>query len=138
VFAEEHKMKITERMAEQQDREGGIPKQVNLARYQTIKQELYDRLSDEERRAYEAKAAKKNEASKVQPEPSEIFKYVNFCLSSPEVNVRPYHRNQGDIVGGVVKVLHNLIGWDWGQYGEAVFFVQGAYRNADSDLKTFK
>jgi len=37
-----------------------------------------------------------------------------------------------------VKALHNLIGWNWGQYGEAVFFVQGAYRNAENGLKTFK
>jgi len=34
--------------------------------------------------------------------------------------------------------LNNLVGWGWGQYGEAAFFVQGAYRNADNDLKTFK
>ena len=35
-------------------------------------------------------------------------------------------------------VLDNLVGWDWGQHGEVVFFVQGAYRNAANDLKTFK
>jgi hypothetical protein len=58
-------------------------------------------------------------------------------LLSPNVNVQ-HPRNQEDIVGGVVKVLHNLIGWDWGQYGEAAFFVQGAYRDAENDLKTFK
>ena len=74
VFAKEHKVKITERMAEEQDQEGGISKEVNLRRYQTIKQELYDQLPDEERRGYEAKAAKKNEASKAQPETSEVFK----------------------------------------------------------------
>ncbi len=37
-------------MAELQDQEGGIPKQVNLTRYHTIKREIYDRLTDEERR----------------------------------------------------------------------------------------
>lgn len=74
VFAEEQKGKITERMAEEQAQEGGIPKQVNLRRYQTIKQELYDQLPNEERRGYEAKAAKKNEASKAQPETSVVFK----------------------------------------------------------------
>jgi len=41
-------------------------------------------------------------------------------------------------MGGVVKALNNLTGWNWGQFGEASFFVQGAYRNANSDLKTFK
>lgn len=48
------------------------------------------------------------------------------------------YRNQEDIVGGVVKALRELIGWDWGQYGEAVFFVQGAYRSAGNNLNTFK
>ena len=60
-------------MAEQQIQEGGISKQVNLKRYHAIKQELYDGLTDEERSAYEAKAAEKNKASKAPPETSEIF-----------------------------------------------------------------
>lgn len=53
-------------------------------------------------------------------------------------NRGPYHRNQKDIIGGVVKALQNLVGRGWGQYGEVVFFIQGAYRSADSGLKTFK
>jgi hypothetical protein len=61
-------------MAQQQSQEGGIPKEVNLRRYHEIKQELYLQLADEDRRAYETKAAEKNEASKLSPETSEIFK----------------------------------------------------------------
>ena len=49
-----------------------------------------------------------------------------------------YHRNQENIVSGVVKALNSLIEWDWGRYGEATFFVQGAFQNADNNLKTFK
>ena len=49
-------------MAEQQSQEGGIPKQ-----------DKYDQLNDEDRCAYETKAAKKNEAGKAPPETSEIF-----------------------------------------------------------------
>lgn len=60
-------------MAEQQDREGGTPKQVNLTRYRAIKQELYNQLSDEERCAYEAKAAERNKAYNSLPEVSNIF-----------------------------------------------------------------
>jgi len=67
-------------MAELQDQEGGIPKQVNLTRYHTIKHEIYDRLTDEERRIYEAKAAMKNGARKASPDASEIFKQVDFHL----------------------------------------------------------
>lgn len=66
-FSEEHKANIAERMEEEQEQEGGISKQVNLRRYYTIKQELYDQLPDEERRGYEAKGAKKNETSKEHP-----------------------------------------------------------------------
>ena len=73
VFSKDHKAEITERMAEQQDQEGGTPKQVNLTRYRTIKQELYNQLPDEDRRAYEAKAAKKNEERRELPEKSKIF-----------------------------------------------------------------
>lgn len=60
-------------MAEQQEQEGGIPRQVNLTRYRTIRQELYHRLSDEERCAYEAKAAEKNEEHTALPETFKIF-----------------------------------------------------------------
>ena len=64
-------------MAEQQEQEGGVPKHVNLTRYRTIRQELYNQLTDEERLAYEAKAAEKNKARKTLPERSENFKYVD-------------------------------------------------------------
>ena len=74
VFAKEHKVKIAKRMAEEQDQEGGISKQINLRRYKMIKQELYKELPDKEQGEYEAKAAKKNEASQAQPETSEVFK----------------------------------------------------------------
>ena len=138
VFAEEHKRKITELMAEEKEKEGGDPKLVNLSRYHKIKQQLYDQLTDEERRAYEAKAVEVNEARKALPERSENFKYVDSPLSSARVNLPEHYRNQENMVSGVVTALNSLIGWGWGQYGEAAFFVQAAFRNADNDLKTFK
>jgi hypothetical protein len=61
-------------MMEQQEQEGGIPKHVNLSRYHAIKQELFDRLTDEERRAYETKATEQNKAHKTLPERSENYK----------------------------------------------------------------
>ena len=60
-------------MAEQQDKEGGAAQQVNLPRYHAVKQELYHQLTDEERGAYEEKAAETNGASKALPERSRIF-----------------------------------------------------------------
>lgn len=138
VFAEEHKSKITDLMVEAKEKEGGIPKLVNLTRYRKIKQELYDQLTDEDRRAYEAKATVLNKARKALPERSENFKYVDSRLSSAKVNLPEHHRNQENLVSGVVTALNSLIGWGWGQYGEAAFFVQAAFRNADNNLKTFK
>jgi hypothetical protein len=78
VFAKEHKVRITERMAEKQDQEGGTlidekTGAVNLMRYRTAKQELYDQLTDKERHAYEAKASETNEVLKALPETSETF-----------------------------------------------------------------
>jgi hypothetical protein len=72
VFAKEHKAEIVERVVEQQDW-NGTPKQFNLPRYRTIKQELYNQLTYEQRCAYEAKAAEANEAYKALPEKSIIF-----------------------------------------------------------------
>jgi len=42
------------------------------------------------------------------------------------------------LISGVATALSSLIGSGWGQYGEAAFFVQAAFHNADNDLKTFK
>ncbi len=68
-------------MAEEKEKEGGIPELANFTRYRNIKQELYDQLTDEERLAYEEKAAELNKAHKALPERSEIFEYVE-CLPS--------------------------------------------------------
>ena len=74
IFAEEHKRKIVDLMAEEKEKEGGIPELANLTRYHKIKQELYDQLTDEERLAYEEKAAELNKARRALPERSENFK----------------------------------------------------------------
>ena len=63
---------------------------------------------------------------------------MSFNPLSAKFDLKSHHRNQEDIVGRVARVLNDLIGWDLGQYGEAVFFVQGAFRNAESDLKSFE
>lgn len=60
-------------MVEQQDQDGDTPKQFDLPRYRMIKQELYNQLTDEQRCAYEAKAAETNEEFKALPKKSRIF-----------------------------------------------------------------
>jgi hypothetical protein len=47
-------------------------------------------------------------------------------------------RNQDHVIEDVLKVLQKLIGWDWGQYGDVVFFVQGAFQNEEGELKLFE
>ena len=54
--------------------QGSVPNGANLTRYHTIKHELFDQLTDQERRAYETKAAERNEAYKTRPDALEIFK----------------------------------------------------------------
>jgi hypothetical protein len=86
VFAEEHKEKIKGLMAEQRQQEGGVLNHVNLTQYRTIKQELYDQLSEEEQRAYDEKAAHRNKACKALPERSENMRCVNSCLFQPKLS----------------------------------------------------
>ncbi len=50
-----------------------------------------------------------------------------------------YHRSsQGDLKYETAASLRNLTGWEWGGYGDVVFFVMGAYCNENSDVETFK
>ena len=34
--------------------------------------------------------------------------------------------------------LRSLTGWEWGGYGDVVFFAMGAYRDSNGDVETFK
>lgn len=47
-------------------------------------------------------------------------------------------RNQNHIAEDVLKALRGLIGWNWGQHGDVVFFVQGAFRDEDGKLRLFE
>jgi conjugal transfer/entry exclusion protein len=47
-------------------------------------------------------------------------------------------RNQSTIIENVAQYLASLDGNDWGQCGDVVFFLQGAYRDAEGSTKTFQ
>lgn len=47
------------------------------------------------------------------------------------------NRNQETIITQVQAKLKGLVGWEWGQCGDLVFFVQGAYRDEKANIKTF-
>lgn len=42
------------------------------------------------------------------------------------------------MIDTTVRTLHGLIGHDWDQFGDAVFFVLGAYRDANDKTVMFK
>jgi hypothetical protein len=47
-------------------------------------------------------------------------------------------RQQLKISDNAAAALMSLRGNDWGQHGEVVFFLQGAYRDKENAVKTFK
>ena len=49
-----------------------------------------------------------------------------------------YHSSQPDLKYEMVASLRSLTGWEWGGYGDIVFFVMGAYQDSDGDVQTFK
>ena len=50
-----------------------------------------------------------------------------------------YHRSsQPDLKYKTVASLRSLTGWEWGGYGNMVFFIMGAYQDSNGDMQTFK
>lgn len=54
-------------------------------------------------------------------------------LTSPSVS-----RNQQNAVALVNKALTGLVGFNWGQLGDAAFFLVGAMRTENQQIQTFK
>ena len=48
------------------------------------------------------------------------------------------YRHQKDISANTAAALLSLIGNDWGQHGDIVFFLQGAFWNEDGKVHTFQ
>jgi hypothetical protein len=49
-----------------------------------------------------------------------------------------FKRNQSQVCDVATAALWGLIGNGWGQHGDVVFFLQGAYRNNENAVKTFQ
>jgi len=47
-------------------------------------------------------------------------------------------RQQKNISANAAAALMSLIGNDWGQHGDIVFFLQGACRKKDGKVQTFQ
>jgi hypothetical protein len=47
-------------------------------------------------------------------------------------------RNQQTVSHATSLALSALVGYDWGQHGDVMYFVQGAYRRDDGGVKTFQ
>ena len=58
--------------------------------------------------------------------------------SFSSVHISSFARNQNKVGDAATAALWRLIGYGWGQHGDVVFFVQGAYRNNENVVKTFQ
>ena len=47
-------------------------------------------------------------------------------------------RHQNEVSDNATTALWRLIGNDWGQHGDVVFFLQGAYRDENNAVVTFQ
>ena len=47
-------------------------------------------------------------------------------------------RNQKKIIPILKKALTGMVGYNWGQVGDAAYFLTRAYRDENQELNTFK
>ena|SRR5208283_2629842 len=73
IFAEEHPDEIGAKLAERLVAEGVQPKGGNLKYHQMVKDELFDKLSNDQKADYHARAAIYNESLKKPPLPEHIY-----------------------------------------------------------------
>ncbi|KAG6849564.1 hypothetical protein H0H93_007409, partial [Arthromyces matolae] len=118
LFCKDKKESIKAKIAEERTATGKSTRD-NLTLHTKVKKDLYDQLSPEERAQYESQADEQNKDRSSTPDPSHIFS------------------NQKDLLEVVSKKLQPLVGHGWGGNGDAVFFVQAAYRNEQHKVKTF-
>jgi hypothetical protein len=97
---------------------------------------MYDKLPASEKAKFEELAAEHNEMIKGPPPVDHIYQYVILDILMPILT--NISRNQGTIIENVARYLASLDGNDWGQCGDVVFFLQGAYRDAEGATKTFQ
>jgi hypothetical protein len=65
--------------------------------------------------------------------------HIYYVLSIPILLTLCFsQRNQKHIVENSIRALRPLIGFDWGQHGDVVFFIQGAFRDDNKRVSTFK
>jgi hypothetical protein len=124
-------------MKARRDAESVTPQQSNLNFHRELKVQMFEDLDAETRARFEAQAVSHNKTLEEGPGDEHIYKYVR-PLTFILMRLTSFDRNQRSIIDGVSSALHRLCGHSWGQYGDVVFFLQGAYRDEQGHLKTFK
>ncbi|KAG6825014.1 hypothetical protein H0H92_005085 [Tricholoma furcatifolium] len=117
IFVAEKRQHILALVNKERER-AGDPTTKNLKHYNNVKQSEWDKLSPEERNAYQERANTENEKNQ-RPDPSMVFE------------------RQKTLGSDVVNKLRAFCGEGWGGCGDVVLFVQGAYRDNSDKIQTF-
>ncbi|KAG6809657.1 hypothetical protein H0H92_015305 [Tricholoma furcatifolium] len=117
IFAVEKKEHILT-LAKEEREMAGDPTTKNLHYYTSVKQSEWDKLAPEERNAYQERANIENEKNK-HPDPSLVF------------------ARQKTFANDVLNRLKPFCGEGWEGCGDAVLFVQGAFRDKSGKIQTF-
>jgi hypothetical protein len=136
IFAKTCKEDVRRQLQIELKEAGDIPQGGNIRQHRVVKNAMYDKLPADEKAKFEALATEHNETIKGPPPADHIYQYVTLdLLVSVLINIS---RNQDTIIENVAQYLASLDGNDWGQCGDVVFFLQGAYRDAEGATKTFQ
>lgn len=108
-----------------------------LVHWKKVRNDLWDSLDSEQQEKYEALAEAEKAKYSKPPPPAEIYEYV-FCAMKFQLTLNFFVRNQDVLVGLVENQLRPLIGWNWGQCGDVVFYVQIGFRDEENHVRTSK
>ncbi|KIM73871.1 hypothetical protein PILCRDRAFT_14861 [Piloderma croceum F 1598] len=119
LFAKSHQDELRAAATSKMDEEGTVIRGANLALYHDAKRDAYVALPGAEKAKWEALAKEHNDRIKEPPSTEYIYEHQN------------------EVADNATAALWGLRGNDWGQYGEVIFFLQGAFRTKENAVKTF-
>ncbi|GLB38913.1 hypothetical protein LshimejAT787_0600750 [Lyophyllum shimeji] len=119
LFAAENSEAIKQKITSDRIELGLTPRQGNLKFWHKHKNQLYSELDEEAHIKYERMAAEHNARLAEPPSREAVF------------------AKQETLLATVAATLQRTCGWGHEGHGDVAFFVQGAYRNEQDDVKMF-
>lgn len=108
-------------------KEQDITSQGRVHVYKQTLWDMYQGTDLDVKAACEEDAKTLNNFHLEKPAPSEIYAYMHPMVHCTN-EVISYHRSsQPDLKYDMVAALRSLTGWEWGRYGDVIFFAMGAY-----------